>query len=132
MFSIPRKCTNYHSAVQNGTKIIPNSSLAGEPNCAPVLGGTDQQNPTEELVHQQEQLSITDLDATHATKAALQRGWVTTTTTWVDKETIYCFFIESNPRVHIVLSLRSPRISVLTLQRRQNRATLRRDLTCPV
>src|SRR6202140_2242180 len=42
----------------------------------------EQQNPTEEPVHQQDQVSTTDPDATYATKVELLPGWVTTTTIW--------------------------------------------------
>src|SRR5437588_8599235 len=43
----------------------------------------EQQNPAEEPVHQQEQVSTTDPDSTYATKAARQLGWDTTITIWL-------------------------------------------------
>ena len=42
----------------------------------------EQQNPVEEPVHQQEQVSTTDPDATYATKGGTPADWVTTTTIW--------------------------------------------------
>src|SRR3989442_11232799 len=42
----------------------------------------EQQNPVEEPVHQQDQVSTTDPDSTYATKAARRLGWDTTTTIW--------------------------------------------------
>jgi hypothetical protein len=46
------------------------------------LQEVEQQNPVEEPVHTQEQVSTTDPDSTYATKAALRRGWATTITIW--------------------------------------------------
>ena len=43
----------------------------------------EQQNPLEEPVHEQEQVSTTDPDSTYATKAARQLGWDTTITIWL-------------------------------------------------
>jgi hypothetical protein len=40
----------------------------------------EQQNPTEEPVHQQDQVSTTDPDATYASKVELRPDWDTTTT----------------------------------------------------
>jgi hypothetical protein len=37
-------------------------------NAAPVSGGTEEQNPVEEPVHEQDQVSTTDPDSTYATK----------------------------------------------------------------
>ena len=42
----------------------------------------EQQNPMEEPVHQQDQVSTTDPDSTYATKRARPPGWATTTTIW--------------------------------------------------
>src|SRR5438093_6883348 len=42
----------------------------------------EQQNPVEEPVHQQDQVSTTDPDSTYATKAARRLGWDTATTIW--------------------------------------------------
>src|ERR1700704_2702529 len=42
----------------------------------------EQQNPTEEPVHQQDQVSTTDPDSTYATKGGTRPGWGITTTTW--------------------------------------------------
>jgi len=41
----------------------------------------EQQNPVEEPVHQQEQVSTTDPDSTYATKGGTPAGWDITTTT---------------------------------------------------
>ena len=42
----------------------------------------EQQNPVEEPVHQQDQVSTTDPDATYATKGGTRPDWDTTTTIW--------------------------------------------------
>ena len=43
----------------------------------------EQQNPVEEPVHEQDQVSTTDPDSTYATKGGTPaRLWDTTTTTW--------------------------------------------------
>ncbi len=43
----------------------------------------EQQNPVEEPVHEQDQVSTTDPDSTYATKGGTrQLGWATTTTIW--------------------------------------------------
>jgi hypothetical protein len=42
----------------------------------------EAQNPVEEPVHQQDQVSTTDPDSTYATEAAHRPGWDTTTTIW--------------------------------------------------
>src|SRR5213595_939250 len=47
------------------------------------LREVEEQNPAEEPVHQQEQVSTTDPDSTYATKAARQLGWDTTITIWL-------------------------------------------------
>ena len=41
-----------------------------------------KQNPVEEPVHEQDQVSTTDPDSTYATKWAPQHAWSTTITTW--------------------------------------------------
>ena len=43
-------------------------SSTSEPNRAPVLWNWKQQNPVEEPVHEQDQVSTTDPDSTYATK----------------------------------------------------------------
>jgi hypothetical protein len=42
----------------------------------------EQQNPVEEPVHEQDQISTSDPDSTYATKGAHRLAWDTTTTTW--------------------------------------------------
>jgi hypothetical protein len=42
----------------------------------------EQQNPVEDPVHQQDQVSTTDPDSTYATKGGPQLAWGTTITTW--------------------------------------------------
>ena len=65
---------------------IPREQLAEaaqvKQTCAEYLSELEEQNPVEEPVHEQEQVSATDPDSTYATRAALRPGWVITTTIW--------------------------------------------------
>jgi hypothetical protein len=46
------------------------------------LQEVEKQNPVEEPVHEQDQVSTTDPDSTYPPRAAHRRGWDTTTTIW--------------------------------------------------